>query len=226
LDDYGGESNNAGFFDRLLNSETPKIIKDHTTSSLEKMVSSGGRIMTLDEFKEVYANSPAARNVAQKLVQKMYQNPSFTNLFSSREDAVNGVIEDLNEDAEDVYKEYMKQFTLIYNQDKDAVVKNADLQGFTPLSNFYTFNDAGAGVQSESIVATVDPAYRGDVQTQDYLDFYNKIVSPNLGKSSNGIEIYSGLGDDLSERRLLSNDPDPADSNEGALTALQALRIR
>jgi hypothetical protein len=216
---------NAGFWDKYYGIEAPADIKEHTKASLGKMVSSGGSIMTLDQFRNVYANSTEARQIAEKVVQNTYKTQPGEQGGDKRsyDDAVNKVIEYLNEDAEDVYEEYMNQFTLIYNQNKKAVIKNPDLKGFTPLSNFYTFNDAGAGVQAESMVATVDPAYPGDIQTQDYFDFYNKIVLPNVGQTSDGIEVYAGLGADLSERQFFKIDSDPIDDNKQAFNILQGL---
>jgi hypothetical protein len=220
---------NASFWDKVYGIDAPAAIKEHTKASLEKMVTSGGGIMTLPEFTNIYANSPEARQIAERVVQETYKTqPGQQGGFNKRsyDDAVNTVIEYLGDDAEDVYEEYMSQFTKIYNQDTDAVVKNADLKGFTPLSHFYQFNDSGAGVQANPLVATVDPAYPGDIQAHDFLDLYNKIIQNNMGKSSNGIKVFEGLGGDLSERRFFSDDPDAVDSNEGAFTTLQALRTQ
>jgi hypothetical protein len=219
---------NSSLWSKVYGIDAPAAIKDHTKNSLEKLVTGSGMIMTLPEFQRIYANSPEARQVAERVVQETYKTqPGAQGGFNVRgyDEAVNKVMEYLNDDAEDVYTSYMDQFTLIYNQDNDAVVKNADLKGFTPLSQFYQFNDAGAGVQADPLVSTVDPAYPGDIQAQDFREIYDKIILPNKGKENSGIQVYQGLGGNITERGFWRDDVDPVDSNEGAFTVLQALRM-
>lgn len=207
--------------------DAPDAIKNHTAQSLEKMVT-GGVALSLPEFQRMYANSPEARQVAEKVVQETYRTrPGEQGGFNrkSYDDAVNIVLENLNDDAEDIYESYMYQFSSIYNQTDDAVVKNADMKGFVPLSNFYMFNDAGSGVQASTVMSTVDPAYPGDMQAYDFKDFYEKIVLPYKDKEGAGISVYQGLGGDLTERRFFSDDADAVDTNDGAFTVLQALRM-
>ena len=224
---------NASLLGTIYGIDAPNAIKEHTKMSLTKMVTNGG-VMSLPEFKRIYANSPEARQVAERVVQETYRTqPGQQGGFNRAgyEQAVDIILETLNDDAEDVYEEYMDQFTYIYNQSNDAAVKDLDKrkneqgEGFIPLSNFYMFNDAGSGVQANTVMTTVDPAYPGDMQVYDFVDFYEKIVLPYKDKDDAGVSVYQGLGGDLTERRFFSDDPDAVDSNDGAFTALQALRM-
>lgn len=224
---------NMSITERIYGIDAPDAIREHTKTSLGRMVMNGS-VMSLPEFKRIYADSPEARQVAERVVQETYNTrPGQQGGFNrkSYEDAVNIVLETLSDDAEDVYTEYMDQFTYIYNQSEKAAVKDLDKrkneqgEGFIPLSNFYMFNDAGSGVQANTVMTTVDPAYPGDMQVYDFVDFYEKIVLPYKDKDDAGISVYQGLGGDLTERGFFRDDADPTDDNEGAFTTLQALRM-
>lgn len=207
--------------------DAPNEIKQYTEQSLAKM-HDNGRIMTLPEFKQVYANSPEAKKVAERVMQTYYQTrPGDEGSFGrySYQGGVERLLETMEDDAEDIYKQYMDQFNKIYNQSNAAVNKEADKLGFKPLSQFYQVNDAGAGVQSDPFVATVDTAYPGDMQAVDFFEFSNLIQS-TMGKETDGIKVYKGLGGDLTETKYFTNDPDPIDNKEGAFTAIQALRMQ
>jgi hypothetical protein len=217
----------SGLWARFAGVDAPAAITDHTKESLSRM-HINGRVMTLPEFKQVYANSPEAKRVAERVMQEYYQTrPGDQGAFGrySYQSGVERLLETMDDDAEDIYTEYMDQFNMIYNQSNAAVNKEADKAGFKPLSQFYQVNDAGAGVQSNPVVATVDPAYPGDMQAVDFFGFSNFIRS-TIGKETDGIEVYKGLGGDLTETRYFSDDADPVDNKEGALTAIQALRTQ
>jgi hypothetical protein len=217
---------NVSLWSKIYGIDAPDPIKQHTEASLDKMVLNG-RIMTLPEFEQVYANSPEARRVAERVMQETYKTQPGDQgggLRYGYEEGVQQILETMRDDAEDVYEQYIDQFTMIYNQSNAAVNKEADKAGFKPLSHFYEVNTAGAGVQSDPFVGTIDAAYPGDLPAVDYFDFYNKIVEGYMGKDSDGIKVYAGLGNDLSEPRYFTNDPEPFDNNEGAFTTLQGLR--
>jgi hypothetical protein len=63
------------------------------------------------------------------------------------------------------------------------------------------------------------------MQAVDFFGFSNFIRS-TIGKETDGIEVYKGLGGDLTETRYFTDDADPVDNKEGALTAIQALRTQ
>lgn len=204
---------------------TPSLIVEHTKASLQKMATEGGALLTFPEFKEIYANSEAAKNVAERVVQEVYNTyPGYGGgpWQYSYDDAVKTVIELLNDDAEDVYKEYMDQFTKIYNQSTDAAVKDVDTKGFVPLSAFYNFNDAGSGIQANPYGATVDSAYPGDIQAVYFKDLFDNYLSQNADNPA--IEIYASSPGKLVEKRLFTNDEDVVDSNAPYMKALQGYR--
>ena len=211
----------------IIGTDAPPAIAEHTKQSLNK-INANGRLLTLPEFTQLYANSPEARKVAESVMRDYYKTrpgDQGDSHYYSYEDGVNELMSRMEDDAEDLYQEYMDQFTLIYNQANTATNKEADKAGFKPLSMFYQNNDAGAGVQADPIYATVDAAYPGDTQAIDFVEFYEKIVKPEMGKEDPNFEVYAGLGTDIVERGFFKDDVDPVQDPEGALTAIQALRM-
>lgn len=219
------------FTEKYFGIDAPQQIVDWTMQNLLN-ISATGNIMTLDQFRNRYAGSKEARAIAENVVQTVYNTKPGTEeglpIIGRRgyEGAVEEILGIMEGDAEDLYAEYMTQFQYIYNQSPKAAVKDLDKKGFVPLSNFVEFDDAGSGVQADVIRATVDPAFPGDMQAGDFRNFYDNLIIPNQGKENSGLTIYSGLGRDLTERRLFSDDPDAVDNNDGAFTALQALRMQ
>ncbi|NBO99558.1 MAG: hypothetical protein EBU90_05455 [Proteobacteria bacterium] len=217
---------NAGWLSLVAGVDAPDPIKQHTKESLSKM-NRDGRIMTLPEFEQIYAYGPEAKKVAEKVMQEYYKTKPgdkgegfYPFGRYSYDEGVQQILETMAGDAEDIYQQYMDQFNMIYNQSNAAVNKEADKAGFKPLSQFYQVNDSGSGIQANPVVATVDPAYPGDMQAVDFYDFSNFIQS-TMGNTE-GIEIYKGVGGDLTKK----GDADPVENKEGAITAIQALRMQ